>query len=384
MPINQHAAAVSFAIAVSLSASGARADIALSANDAHTVMIDGNQVAAKDNKPDTLSVVDVQGKPRVLATIDVPASVVGPPTAVWIAPDESWAIATGATKVQAGAPGGIGPNDQVSVIDLTSTPPKLNQSLTSGAGATTIRVSPDGTLALLANRTEGTLSVYTIKDHRLTDAGKVTVDPKALPSGIAFLPDGKTALLSRYGDNQISVLHIDGTTVTIDKRPLTTGVSPYTLDINKDGTFAAVSNMGRGDGDIDSVSLIDLKAQPMRVIQTLDVGRSPEGLKWSPDGAFLAIGAQNGTTKAPNSPLYQSSGRLIMLAMTGGRLHQVAEAPIGRWTQGIAFSRDGKTMLVQDMVGQRLQVFGWDGSTLNPQGDLALGAGAAAIATPWR
>ncbi len=384
MPTKLHAAAVSLAVSLTFPAAGARADIALSANDAHTVMVEGNQVAAKDGKPDTLSVIDLGGKPRVLFTLDVPGSVVGPPTAVWIAADESWAIATGATKVQPGAPGDIGPNDQVSVIDLTSSPPKVVQSLTAGPGATTVRVSPDGTLALVANRTAGTLSVYTVKDHRLSDAGTVAIDPKSMPGGIGFLPDGKTALLSRYGDNQISVLHIDGPAVTIDKRPLTTALSPYTLDINRDGTLAAVANMGRGDGDIDSVSLIDLRAQPMRVVQTLDVGRSPEGLKWSPDGAFLAIGAQNGTTKAANSPLYQSAGRLIMLALAEGRLHQVAEAPIGQWTQGIAFSRDGKTMLVQDMVGQRLQVFGWDGKALVPQADVALGTGAAAIATPWR
>ena len=42
----------------------------------------------------------------------------------------------------------------------------------------------------------------------------------------------------------------------------------------------------------------------------------------------------------------------------------MTEAPIGQWTQGIAFSRDGGTMLVQDMVGKRLQVFRleWNGA----------------------
>ena len=289
--INRRNAAAVLAATISL-AKPALADIAVSANDAHTVLDNGNQVASP-GKPDTLSVIDLSKAPRVVATIDVPASVVGPPTAVWVSPDESWAITTGATKLQAGAPNGIGPDDQVSVIELGAAP-KLVQSLQAGAGATTVRVSPDGTIALVANRTAGTLSVFTVKDKRLTAAGTVMIDAKSLPSGMGFLPDGKTVLLSRYGDNQVSVLHIDGTAVSIDKRPLTTGIAPYTLDMNKDGTLAAVSNMGRGDGDVDSVSLIDLMASPMRVIQTLDVGRSPEGLKWSPDGRFLAVGCQNG------------------------------------------------------------------------------------------
>ena len=362
----------------------ARADIAVSSNDAHTVLDNGNQVAAKDGKPDTVNVIDLAGTPRIVGTVEAPGSVVGPPMAVAVAPDESFAIVTGATKTQAGAPGGIGPDDAVSVIDLTVSPPKVVQTLTAGAGATTVRISPDGTMALVANRTAGTLSVFTIKERRLTAAGTVAMDPKSLPSGIAFLPDGKTALLSRYGDHQVNVLRLSGTSVAIDKRPITTGLAPYTLDITADGTMAAVGNMGRGDGDIDTVSLIDLTLTPFRTVQTLAVGRSPEGLKWSPDGKFLAIGAQNGTTKPPADGLYNLAGRLIMLALQGKQLHAVAEAPIGQWTQGIVFSRDGKTMLVQEMVERDILVFGWDGTALTAKGKLDVGAGAAAIMTPWK
>lgn len=362
----------------------ARADIAVSSNDAHTVMDNGNQVAAKDGRADTVTVIDLKGTPRILGTVEAPGSVVGPPMAVAVAADESFAIVTGATKIEAGAPGGIGPDDKVSVIDLTVSPPKVVQTLPAGAGATTVRISPDGTMALVANRTAGTLSVFTIKDRRLTAAGTVSIDPKSLPSGIAFLPDGKTALLSRYGDHQLNVLRIAGTSVTIDKRPITAGVSPYTLDITADGTMAAVGNMGRGDGDVDTVSLIDLTVTPFRTVQSLSVARSPEGLKWSPDGKFLAIGAQNGTTKPPADGLFNPAGRLIMLALQDKQLHAVAEAPIGKWTQGIVFSRDGKTLLVQEMVERDILVFGWDGKALTAQGKLDVGAGAAAIMTSWK
>jgi DNA-binding beta-propeller fold protein YncE len=316
--------------------------------------------------------------------VQAPGSVVGPPMAVAVASDESYAIVTGATKADPAAPAGIGPDDRVSVIDLTASPPKVVQTLNAGAGATTVRISPDGTLALIANRTAGTVSIFTIKDRRLTAAGTLTIDPKSMPSGIAFLPDGKTALLSRQGDHQIAVLRIDGAKVTIDKRPITVGVAPYTLDITANGKLAAVGNMGRGDGDADTVSLIDLGAEPFRTVQTLTVGRSPEGLKWSPDGRFLAIGAQNGTAKLPDNPFFQKQGRLMMLALEGKALHPVAEAPIGRWNQGIAFSRDGKTLLVQNMVERNIMVFGWNGHTLTPQGALDIGAGPAAIMTPWK
>ena len=94
----------------------------------------------------------------------------------------------------------------------------------------------------------------------------------------------------------ISVLRIDGEKISLDPRPLTTGVRPYTLGVASSGTMAAVSNMGRGDGDIDTVSLIDLSSEPFRTVETISVGASPEGLRFSPDAKFLAVGCQEGTT----------------------------------------------------------------------------------------
>jgi hypothetical protein len=131
----------------------ARADIVLSSNDGHTVQdVEKNLVAPKDVHPDTISLIDVELYPPIIkATIEVPGSVVGPPTAAWIARDESWAIVTSATKADPQGKGGTGPDDRVSVIDLTNQPPKIVQSLNSGLGATTVRLSPDDKLALIAN-----------------------------------------------------------------------------------------------------------------------------------------------------------------------------------------------------------------------------------------
>ncbi len=370
--------------AASMLAAPARADIALSSNDAHTVLDNGVQRAAAGAPADTLSVIDLtEYPPKAVAMIDVPGSVVGPPMAVAIARDESFAIVTSATKADPSGPAGISPDDRVSVVDLTSKPPQVVQSLHAGPGATTVRISPDGALALVANRFAGTLSVFTIADRRLTAAGTVMIDPKSMPSGIAFAADGKSALVTRNGDHMVQVLAIDGAKVTLDKRPITTGVAPYTIDVTADGTMAAVGNMGRGDGDADTVSLIDLTAQPFRTVQTISVGRSPEGLKWSPDGKFLAIGTQEGTTKPDESPFRRDRGRLAIFALGDKQLKQVAETPIGRWSQGIAFSRDGRTVLVQNMVERAIQVFRWDGAKLWAGTPLEMAAGPAAIMTPW-
>jgi DNA-binding beta-propeller fold protein YncE len=363
----------------------ARADVILSMNDNHTVLDDkANQVAPDSARPDSIDVIDVsQYPPRITATIEAPGSVVGPPLAIWVAPDESWAISTAATKAEPGAKFGIAPDDRVSVIDLAAKPPKVTQTLTAGSGATVVRVSPDGKLALVCNRFEGTVSIYTVQDKRLTPAGKLDLGPKSGASSVVFLKDGKTALVTRNFDNQVSVLHIDGTKITVDPRPITTGVAPYTMDINADRTLAAVSNMGRGDGDMDSVSLIDLTQTPMRTVETVGVPSGPEPLKFSPDGKFLAVGAQEGTGLVPGAPFYHDHGSLQIFAVDGMTLKPVAKAPVGRWAEGVAWSRDGKTILLQNAREQTISVFQFDGHTLTPGVELKPTGEPVAFGNAW-
>jgi DNA-binding beta-propeller fold protein YncE len=365
----------------------AMSDVVLSSNDGHTVMnAQKAMVAPSPASPDTITVIDVKSyPPTIKATFEAPGSVVGPPGAIWISKDESWGIVTSATKADPAAPnGGIAPDDRVALFDLTSTPPKVVQSLTSGLGATQVRVSPNGTLALIANRTEGTVSVFTVKDKRLTAVGKVdTGNPKSLPSAVVFVDD-QNALLTRGGDNMVNVLHIDGTNVTIDARPITTGLAPYTMDINGAHTLVAVSNMGRGDGDEDSISLIDVKAKPYRVVGTFGVPSGPEPMKFSPDGRFLAVGAQYGSTKPASHPFHHDNGLVGLYAVEGQTLREVAQAPVGAWAEAVAFSRDGKTVLVQSMQDRAIEVFRFDGKTLTRGKSLKVdGAGPESFATAW-
>jgi DNA-binding beta-propeller fold protein YncE len=376
--------ALAMAFALAGASVAAHAEIAVSSNDAHTVTVNGQQIAAEPVVPDTLSIVDLaKYPPQVTATIDVPGSVVGPPYAVAVAQDESFAIVSSATKLDSADPKKILPDDRVSVIDLAGGP-KVVQQVTAGAGATSVAISPNGSLALVANRTEGTISAFHLNNKKLEPLAKIDLgNPKAGPSGLAFVSE-RVALVSRDGDSMISVLRIDGEKISLDPRPLTTGVRPYTLGVASSGTMAAVSNMGRGDGDIDTVSLIDLSSEPFRTVETISVGASPEGLRFSPDAKFLAVGCQEGTTMKNGSPFQTANGRLAIYAVEGKSLRKISEAPIGHWSQGIAFSKNGDTIIVQNMVERTLSVFRFDGQKLTAGTPIAIGAGPAALGTAWR
>ena len=81
------------------------AEIAVSANDGKVVLENGVTLVRKEPLPDTISVIEMSGaSPRIIAEIPVPASVVGPPSSVAVAPDESFALVTGAMKVDPADP----------------------------------------------------------------------------------------------------------------------------------------------------------------------------------------------------------------------------------------------------------------------------------------
>jgi DNA-binding beta-propeller fold protein YncE len=370
-------------LALPLLLTSAAAQLAISSNDNKAVLVNGVVTVVRNPAPDTVSVIDLKATPpRMVAEIEAPGSVVGPPFSVAVAPDERLALVTASMKVDPNDPTKTVPDNRVSVIDLKTMPPKVIATLEAGLAPSGVSINRQGTLALVANRSEGTVSVYTIQGSTVTPAGKVTIaDAKSGVSHAAITPDGKIALVTRDGDDRISVLAIDGTKVEYTKRDMNAGLRPYGIDISSRGDVAAVANIGRGQGDSDTVSLIDLRARPPRVVETVTVGQTPEGIKMSPDGSLVAVVVMNGSNKPKDSPFYNDNGKLVLLRVSGMSLSKVAEAPIGHWSQGAAFSPDGKTILVGNMVEKDVQVFAFDGRALKEVGRIKVNGGPAAVRT---
>ena len=375
---------IALATAFAIIAAPAAAQIAVSANDNKQINTAGVGSIVPNAAPDSVSVIDLGVfPPRIVGEVQAPVSVVGPPTSVAVAPDESFALVSSAVKKNPADPAKTVDDNRLSVIDLKAM--KLIQTVEAGAGAAGVAINRAGTLALVANRNEGTVSVFTVRGSTLTPAGKIALGAKdSGPSTVKFTPDGKRALVTRDGDSAITLLAVDGDKVTATSRTFYAGIRPYGADITPDGHYAVVANVGRGQGDADTASLIDLSLNPPRTVDTITVGPTPEGIKISPNGKYAALVVHNGSAYPPSSPFYNAFGKVVLLGISGGRFTRLSEERTGRWSQGAAFTPDSQTLLVQNMVEKDIQVFRIELDQLRDTWHrIKLPGGGAAIGTAY-
>jgi DNA-binding beta-propeller fold protein YncE len=363
----------------------AAAQLAVTANDNKVVNIDGKNTIPANVQPDTVTIIDLSAKPpKVIVELKAPTSVVGPPQSVAVSRDESIALVTGAIKIDPADPKKTTANNQVSVVDLKAKPPAVIATLEAGLAPSGLSINPAGTLALVANRNDGTVSIFTISGKTVTPAGRIDFgNPKSGPSHVAFTPDGKRALVSRDGDHRISVLSIEGTKVTDTKQYMVAGFRPYSIAISPKGDVAALTNQGGGQGDNDAISVIDLKRNPPRIVDTIAVEQIPEGITMSPDGKFVAVVMQNGSNKPKAHPNHHNGSVLRIFRVNGTDLTPVARAEFGGWGQGVVWSKDGKTLLAQSMLDKALDVFSFNGKALKKTGTIKVNGGPAGIRTAW-
>lgn len=367
------------ALALLLPALPVGAQIALSAGDSKAVLENG-QVRIVQNPPaDIITILDL-GSGRVLGQVAAPHSVVGPPTSVAISTDGRLGLVASAQRIDAAQPTRTIADNRVSVIDLAATPPAVVQTVEAGAGASGVSINAAGTLALVANRNAGSVSVFRIQSGRLSLVSTVGLGTETSgPSHAQFTPDGRYALVTRDGDSMVSVLRVDGEHVRLANRDITAGIRPYGLGITRDGRWALVANIGRGTGDADTVSLIAINGERFRMVDTISVGATPEGIQVSPDNRHVAVTVMNGSNRPTAHPLF-GRGQLVVLRIDEGRLVRVAQADVGTWGQGVVFNADGTRIFMQNMVEREIQVLAFDGTRITDTGTrIAVQGGPSAI-----
>lgn len=358
------------------------AQVAVSANDNKAVLVDGVNTVVRNPPPDTVTILNLDGpQPRVVADLQAPNSVIGPPQNVAIAPSGALALVASSTRIDPADATKTVPDNRVSVIQLDGGTPRVLDTVQVGRGASGTSFSPDGTLALVANRNDGTISVLRVAGLRVEVVGTVDLGaPESGPSHVAFTRDGRAALVTRNNDSLISVLTVDGTRVTNAHQDFSAGLKPYGIEVSPTADVAVVAHIGAGaTGGVDTLAVIDLSARPFRTVDQIAGGATIEGLAMSGDGRYVAATIMNGSNLPKASPLFHEAGLVRVFSLDGRTLRPVAEAPTGHWCQGTGWSKDARTLLVQCMADREIRVFGFDGRTLTARPSLAVQGGPSGL-----
>jgi len=300
---------------------------------------------------DSVLVVDIGTDPlapNIAATLPLMNTVLGPPTNLQITPDGKLGlVANSMDWVADGAAWKAVPDNKLYVIDLTLDPPQLIDTVTVGKQPSGMAISHAGDLVLIANRADNSISVLKIagKSVKLID----TVAMGEQVSHVAITSDGKRAVAAKFPGHKAALLRIDGDKVTYDKQDIAVGWWPYNLDITPDGKLLLTADnglSGASDGNIDTVTVIDLEAAPPRVIDKVVVGDGPEGFAISPDGKLAVAVILRGSNADKKAFFYNRNGSVVALKIDGKKVTRTNEVEVRGLPEGLAFSDDGKYLYV--------------------------------------
>lgn len=363
-------------VALGFASVPASAQLAVSSNDHKIKQENGVNKNVANPPPDSITIVDLGALPvKVVGTVDnVPGSVVGPPLSVAITPDESIALIASSSKLDPADPTKLVPDDRITVVDLKDR--KILDTLTTGPGAAGISITKDGKRAYVANRMAGSISILSIDGKQVKLVKTVPLmKAETLLSHVAIAPDGTTGVVTRNGDAKVELMKLGGDSIT-SSAVLDVAPRPYAASVTPDGKTAVVASLGDPKGN-GVLTVIDLAGG--KVSGTSDIGHENlEGMMMSPDGRWIAGVAHAGSTRPKDAPQFKPNGMVVLYRLDGDKLTKVSEAPIGGWSQGASFSRDGSVVIVQNMNQANMQVFKNDNGKLTDTGQTIPTVGGAA------
>ena len=332
---------------------------------------EGKTVLSAPGK-DSVLIVDLANPedPKIVATLPLENSVVGPPVNLDIDPSGSVAlVADSVDVVKDGDALKQVADNKIFVIDMKANPPKLAATVTGGKQPSGLSFSPSGKMALVANRADNSISVLSVNG---TDV-KVT-DTITFPDSVAhviFTPDGKHALVARFPAHKVSVLDVNGDKVTYNKVDLPTGQWPYNVVVTPDSKIALTSdngNSGASDGSVDTTSVIDLEANPPRIIDRVVVGDGPEGLAMSPKGDLAVAAILRGSNGNKKAFFYNKHGSLSILKIDGKKVTKTQDIEVGGLPEAVAFTPDGKYLLAGNYMDQDFSILKVNGTKVTDTG----------------
>ncbi len=342
-------------------------------NDEKVTWDDAGKLVTMAPGKDSVVVVDIGTNPeapKIIANFPLMNTIIGPPTNLAITPDERLAIVANSMNwVQEGGAWKGVPDNKLYVIDLKTDPPSHIGTVDVGKQPSGLAINARGDLALVTNRADSSISVLSIegKEVKLID----TVPMGEVVAAVAFTPDSKRAFAVKFPGHKIAVLDVEGQKVTYKKYDMPVGLWPYNIDVTPNGKIAITAdngNAGAADGHVDTVSVIDLEADPPRVIDKVVVGDAPEGLAISPTGEIAVALLLRGSNSAKTAWFYNRNGSVVVLKIDGKTVTKVGEVEVRGLPEGVVFSPDGKYLYVGNFMDSDVSILKVDGTKVTDTG----------------
>jgi DNA-binding beta-propeller fold protein YncE len=260
------------------------------------------------------------------------------------------------------------PDNKIYVVDLKAQPAKLVGTIEGDRQPSGLSINPAGNLALVANRAGKSISVLSIHGTDVKLIGSVDMGDEV--STVVFTPDGKHALAAKPSTNKVALLDVDGDKVTYTKRDFLTGLFPYNVVVSPTGSIALTAdngNAGNSDGNVDTVSVIDL-TEPVHVIDHITVPDSPEGLAFSPKGDLAIAVDANGSNHPKSDWYYHPHGLVTVLKVDGKKVTRLNDIEVGALPEAAAFTPDGKYIYVGNYMDKDFSILSVDGINVTDTG----------------
>jgi DNA-binding beta-propeller fold protein YncE len=366
------AATLGIGVALTFGLSAAQAvPLMIVGNDEKILWDDQGKAIMSPSGKDSVLIVDLADplNPKIIANLPLENSVVGPPVNLDIDPTGSVAlVADSVTVAKEGDTMKFVPTDKIYVIDLKANPPKLAGTVTGSKQPSGLSFSPSGNIALVANRADKSISVLSVKGTDVKVIDTVAMGDEV--SQVVFTPDGKRALATKFAAHKVAVLEVDGEKVTYGKTDITVGLWPYNIVVSPDGKIAITADnggAGSSDGNVDTVSIIDLELKPPRVIDKVVVGDGPEGLAMSPKGN-LAVTAILAGSNNKAAFFHRAKGYITVLRIDGKKVTRIKELDVGGLPEAAVFTPDGGYILIGNYLDEDFSIFKVDGTEVTDTG----------------
>jgi DNA-binding beta-propeller fold protein YncE len=140
--------------------------------------------------------------------------------------------------------------------------------------------------------------------------------------------------------------------------------------VTPNGKIALTSDnggAGSSDGSVDTTSVIDLQANPPRIIDRVVVGDGPEGLAMSPKGD-LAVAVILRGSNMKNAFFYNKNGSISVLKIDGNKVTKTGDIEVGGLPEAAQFTPDGKYILVGNYLDQDFSILKVEGTKVTDTG----------------